>query len=333
VKILVVKPSSLGDIIHALPTVRILRRAFPRADIVWLVNENFASILDGCPVINRIIPFARHRYNTPRGVMELARLLAALRREQFDWAIDLQCLLRSSLVTLATGARRRTGLADGREGSTNFYNEHIKVPAPTMHAVDRYLMLPRQLGIPVDAVEFPLAPDSRGPKAGSEKLILINPGARWSTKRWPATRFSELLARLAALWPDHRLAIIGSGDERVTADAIAAGAHTPVEVLAGRTTLPQLVDLMRRAALVISNDSGPMHLAVAVGAPVIALFGPTNPRLTGPYPASAHAVLRVSLPCSPCLKSECPDPAPMKCLTQIEVEQVVAAAERLMRKA
>jgi lipopolysaccharide heptosyltransferase I len=333
VKILVVKPSSLGDIIHALPTVRILRRAFPQSHIAWLVNENFAPILDGCPVINHVIPFARHRYNTPHGMMELAHLLAALRRERFDWAIDLQCLLRSSLVTLATGARRRTGLADGREGSTNFYNEHIKIPASNMHAVDRYLMVPRQLGIAVDNVEFPLAPDPRGPKAGLEKLILINPGARWPTKRWPAPRFGELLARLAAVWPDHRLAIIGSADERITADSIAAAAHAPVEVLAGRTTLPQLLDLMRRSALLISNDSGPMHLAVAVGTPVVAIFGPTNPRHTGPYPASTHAVLRTSLPCSPCLKSQCNEPEPMKCLNDIEVEQVVAAAERLMKRA
>jgi len=332
VKILVVKPSSLGDIIHALPTVRILRRAFPQADIAWLINENFAPILDGCPVISRVIPFARHRYTTPHGIAELGRLIAALHRERFDWAIDLQCLLRSSLITLATGARRRTGLSDGREGSTSFYNELIKVPAPHMHAVDRYLMLPRQLGIQVDRVDFPLAPDPRGAKAGPEKLILVNPGARWPTKRWPAPRFGELLARLAALWPDHRLAIIGSPDERITAEAIAAAAHAPVEMLAGRTTLPQLVDLMRRAALLISNDSGPMHLAVAVGTPVVAIFGPTNPRQTGPYPGAAHAVLRVSLPCSPCLKAQCKDTPEVNCLIQIEVEQVVAAAERLMRK-
>ncbi|HAM40168.1 MAG TPA: lipopolysaccharide heptosyltransferase II [Candidatus Omnitrophica bacterium] len=331
-KILVVNPSSLGDIIHALPTVRILRRAFPQADIAWLINENFAPILDGCPVISRVIPFARHRYTTPHGIAELGRLIAALHRERFDWAIDLQCLLRSSLITLATGARRRTGLSDGREGSTSFYNELIKVPAPHMHAVDRYLMLPRQLGIQVDRVDFPLAPDPRGAKAGPEKLILVNPGARWPTKRWPAPRFGELLARLAALWPDHRLAIIGSPDERITAEAIAAAAHAPVEMLAGRTTLPQLVDLMRRAALLISNDSGPMHLAVAVGTPVVAIFGPTNPRQTGPYPGAAHAVLRVSLPCSPCLKAQCKDTPEVNCLIQIEVEQVVAAAERLMRK-
>ncbi|MFA5192233.1 MAG: glycosyltransferase family 9 protein [Verrucomicrobiia bacterium] len=332
-KILVVKPSSLGDIIHALPTVRILRHAFPQADIAWLVNENLAPILDDCPVINRVIPFARHRYNTPHGMAELGRLLATLHRERFDWAIDLQCLLRSSLVTLATGAHRRTGLSDGREGSTNFYNELIKISVPHMHAVDRYLMVLRQLGIQVDRVEFPLAPDPRGPNAGPEKLILVNPGARWPTKRWPAPRFSELLSRLAALWPDHRLAIIGSPDERITAEAIAAAAHTPVEVLAGRTTLPQLLNLMRRAALLISNDSGPMHLAVAVGTPVVAIFGPTNPRRTGPYPAATHAVLRVSLPCSPCMKAECKDVPEVKCLCQIEVEQVVAAAERLIRKA
>ncbi len=331
-KILVVKPSSLGDIIHALPVVRILRHACPRADIAWLVNDGFAPILEGSPVINRLIPFARRRYATLDGCLDLVHLLGALRRERFDWVIDLQGLLRSGLITLFTGARRRTGLSDGREGSTNCYNEHIKVPAHRMHAVDRYLLLARQLGLDVDRVEFPLAPDPRGPKAPRESLILINPGARWVTKRWPASRFSELIACLAARWPDHRIAILGSADERLPAEAIARGAHAPVEVLAGRTTLPQLMDLMRRAKLVVTNDSGPMHLAVAVGTPVVGIMGPTNPRLTGPYPASNHIVLYAATPCSPCLKGECKPPKELECMTAIAVSDVVSAADRLMRK-
>ena len=331
-KILVVKPSSLGDIIHALPTVRILRRAFPQADIAWLVNDNFAPILNGCPVINRIIPFARRRYATLDGWMEFVHLIAALHRERFDWVVDLQGLLRSGLIALATGARRRTGLSDGREGSTSFYNELVKLPPLHLHAVDRYLMLPRQLGMEVDRVEFPLAPDPRGPKAARESLILINPGARWHTKRWPAARFSELIACLAARWPDHRIAIIGSADERLVAEAIAKAAHAHVEVLAGRTTLPQLVDLMRRARLLVSNDSGPMHLAVAVGTPVVAIMGPTNPRLTGPYPASTHIVLYATMPCSPCLKGKCKPTKEMECMTAIGVTEVVNAADHLMRK-
>ena len=331
-KILVVKPSSLGDIIHALPTVRVLRRAYPQADIAWLVNDSFASVLDGSPVINRVIPFARRRYASVDGWTDFGRFLKKLYRERFDWVIDLQGLLRSGIITLATGARRRTGLSDGREGATNFYNEHIKVPRSHLHAVDRYLLLPRQLGLEVDRVEFPLAPDPRGPKAGRESLILINPGARWLTKRWPAPRFSELIACLAARWPDHRIAIIGSSDERLGAEAIARAAHANIEVLAGRTTLPQLMDLMRRARLVVSNDSGPMHLAVAVGTPVVGIMGPTNPRLTGPYPSSAHVVLYAAKPCSPCLKGQCKPPKTMDCMTTIGVSEVIKAVDRLMRK-
>jgi heptosyltransferase I len=333
VKILVVKPSSLGDIIHALPTVRILRHAFSQADIAWLVNDGFAPLLEGCPVINRIIPFARRRYATLDGCVELGHFVKSLRRERFDWVIDLQGLLRSSLITLFSGARRRTGLSDAREGATSFYNDLVKIPPLHLHAVDRYLMLPRQLGLEVDRVEFPLAPDPRGPKAARESLILINPGARWLTKRWPAPRFSELVACLAARWPDHRIAIIGSADERLGCEAIAKAAHAPVEVLAGRTTLPQLMDLMRRARLLVSNDSGPMHLAVAVGTPVVGIFGPTNPRLTGPYPASVHAVLYAAKPCSPCLKGVCKPPVKeMECMTAIGVTEVVNATDRLMRK-
>lgn len=331
-KILVVKPSSLGDIIHALPTVRVLRRAYPQADIAWLVNDNFAAVLDGSPVINRLIPFARRRYAKLDGWKDFTHFLRTLRRERFDWVIDLQGLLRSSLMTLASGARRRTGLSDAREGSTSFYNELIKVPAQHLHAVDRYLLLARQLGLDVDRVEFPLAPDPRGPKAERESLILINPGARWLTKRWPAPRFSELVACLAARWPDHRIAIIGSSDERLAAEAIARGSHTNAEVLAGRTTLPQLMDLMRRARLLVSNDSGPMHLGVAVGTPVVGIMGPTNPRLTGPYPASHHIVLYAAKPCAPCLKGECKPPRDMECMTAITVSDVVTATDRLMRK-
>ena len=331
-KILIVKPSSLGDIIHALPTVRILRRAFPQADIAWLVNDNLAPILGGSPVVNRVIPFARRRFATWSGAAGLAPFVTALRRERFDWAIDLQCLLRSSLLALASGARRRTGLSDGREGSRWFYTETIHMPAEPTHAVDRYLMLPHQLGIAVDRVEFPLAPDPRGPGAPREKLIVINPGARWPSKRWPAGQFSALLDALAARWPDHRLAIMGGTDELPLAQTIASQTRTPPELLTGRTTLPELIALMRRARLMISNDSGPMHIAVAVGTPVVALFGPTDPRLTGPYPFGGpdHVLVRAELDCAPCFKPGCKNSPGLECMTRIGVEQVLAAAERLM---
>ncbi|MBI5396352.1 MAG: lipopolysaccharide heptosyltransferase II [Verrucomicrobia bacterium] len=330
-KILIVKPSSLGDIIHALPTVRILRRAYPQAHIAWLINDNFAPLLDGCPVIDRVIPFARRRLGRFSGIPEALRFARSLKAEGFDWAVDLQCLLRSALICWASGARRRTGLADGREGSTFFYNEVVKLPPPPTHAVDRYLMLPRQLGLEVDRIEVPLA---GAPVAEREKLILINPGARWATKRWPADRFAALLDAHAARWPDYRLALLGSGDERPLAESIAAGAKAKADILAGRTTLPELTALMRRARLLISNDTGPLHLAVAVGTPTVSMFGPTDPRRTGPYPPNcdSNIVLTGKVECAPCFKSGCRHTPELQCMTAITVEQVVAAAGRLLSK-
>jgi len=331
VNILIVKPSSLGDIIHALPTVRILRRAYPQARIAWLINDNFAPILDDCPIIDRAIPFARRRLGSISSLPEAIRFAHSLRGEHFDWTVDLQCLLRSALISKLSGARRRTGLADGREGSTFFYNEIVKLPPPPTHAVDRYLMLPRQLGLEVDRVEFPLA---GAPVAQREKLILVNPGARWATKRWPADRFAALLDALAVRWPDHRLTLLGSADERPLAESIAARAKTKPDILAGRTTLPELTALMRRARLMISNDTGPLHLAVAVGTPTVSMFGPTDPRRTGPYPPdSANNIVLTAKPdCAPCFKAACRHTPELECMTHISVDQVLAAAEKLAGK-
>lgn len=330
-RILIIKPSSLGDIIHALPTVRILRRAYPQAHIAWLVNDNFAPVLDGCPIIDRVIPFPRRRLGRINSIPEALRFARSLKAERFDWTVDLQCLLRSALISWASNAPRRTGLADGREGSTFFYNDTVKLPPPPTHAVDRYLMLPRQLGIEVDRVEFPLGGE---PVAQREKLILINPGARWATKRWPADRFAALLDMLATRWPDHRLAILGSSDERPLAESIAATTNAKADILAGRTTLPELTALMRRARLMISNDTGPLHLAVAVGTPTVSMFGPTDPRRTGPYPfgGEKNSVLTAKLDCAPCFKSACRHTPELECMTAIPVEQVVAAAVELVKR-
>jgi lipopolysaccharide heptosyltransferase I len=331
VKILIVKPSSLGDVIHALPTVRILRRAYPGAHIAWLVNTELAPLLDACPVVNRVIRFPRRDFGRPARWPSLVSFFRELRRERFDWTVDLQCLLRSALTARLSGAPRRTGLSDGREGSTRFYTEIIKLPPPPMHAVDRYLMLPRQLGLEVDGVEFPL---TKAKVFLRDPLILINAFARWPTKRWPAGRFSALLDALAKRWPDHRLALIGSTDERPVAERIAAGARAKADVLAGRTSLPELITLIRRARLLISNDTGPMHLAVAVNTPVVAIHGPTDPLRTGPYPPNGanHIVLRSLIECSPCLRPRCTHTPAMECMDKIAVGQVVAATETLLTR-
>jgi heptosyltransferase-1 len=284
-RILIVKPSSLGDVIHALPSVNLIRRQHPDAHIAWLINAELSSLLKNCPLINERIEF--HRRDSGRWLP----LLRRLRRERFDVVYDLQGLLRSGIFSFATGAPRRIGLSDAREGAQWFYNEVI--PVQREHAIDRYLRVTGQTG----PVEFPL-----GVTGERGNLIAVNPSARWKTKVWD--KFGELIARLPA--------------ERV--------------VVTGQTKMDlfELAQLYRRCAVLITNDTGPMHLAAAVGTPVIAIFGPTDPALTGPY-GKQHVVLRSGIPCSPCMKGECFHSPRMECMQRISVEQVLAAAGPFIR--
>ncbi|HUK83093.1 MAG TPA: glycosyltransferase family 9 protein [Verrucomicrobiae bacterium] len=305
-RILIIKPSSLGDVVHALPTVTRIRKKFPDAHIAWLINTELASLLKNCPVINQRIEF--HRLNYSR----LPALLWRLRRERFDIVVDLQGLLRSGMMTWATRAPRRIGLSDAREGARSFYNEIVSVPRT--HAVDRYLLAADHLGCDTGPVEFPLgiAPPFR------DRLIAINPSARWLTKLWGDGRFTELVRRL----PHARVVLTGSAGERTRIERIALGCRN----LAGGTDLFELAELYARCCVVIANDSGPMHIAAAVGTPVVAIFGPTDPALTGPY-GKQHVVLRSGIACSPCLKEHCTHIPRMECMSLVTVDQVLAAAK------
>ncbi len=305
-RILIVKPSSLGDVVHALPTVNRIRRHWPDAHIAWLINDNLVSLLTNCPLINEVIPFPRRDY------CALPSLFRRLRAGRFDIVVDLQGLLRSGLFTVATGAPRRIGLSDAREGSRMFYNEVI--PIPRIHAVDRYLRAAEHLGCPDIPVEFPLGVGGI-PREG---WIAINPSARWDTKLWGDERYAQLIRRL----PSDRVVLTDSAAERGRIECIAQGCRN----LAGKTSLPELVDLYARCAVVVTNDSGPMHIAAGVGTPVVAIFGPTDPALTGPY-GEQHVILRAGVDCSPCLKGRCFHQPPMECMTKVTVEQVLAAMQ------
>jgi heptosyltransferase-1 len=266
-RILIIKPSSLGDVIHALPTVNLIRRQFPDAHLTWLINAELSSLLKNCPVINDRIEFHRHESGT------WWSLLRRLRREHFDLVVDLQGLFRSGLFAFVTGAARRVGLSDSREGARWFYTEIV--PVRREHAVTRYLRVTGQTG----PIEFPLGVGDRK----RENLIALNPLARWESKIWGDEKFSALLDRL----PADRVVLIGSARERDRIESINRGR---ARNLAGTLDLYELAELYRRCAVVITNDTGPMHLAAAVGTPVIALFGPTDPALVGPY-GSGHTVL------------------------------------------
>jgi lipopolysaccharide heptosyltransferase I len=343
-RILLIKPSSLGDIVHALPILAGLRRAWPQTHIAWLVASPFVPLLTGHPLLNEVIPFDRRHYGrmlrSPRALLDFLRFVRQLRRQRFDLVIDLQGLFRSGLLAFACGAPRRVGFAAARELAWVFYTQRVRCPNEDGHAVDRNLALARSIGLPVDPPDFPLGLRDEELAAGGRLItatagqpldhyIAVVPGARWETKRWRADRLARLIEGLAAdgLPP---CVLLGGPDDRTFTDAIVAACKIPVTDLVGRTTLRELTAAIARAELVICQDSGPMHIAAALGKPLVAIFGPTNPARTGPYGVSAR-IVALPLDCVPCYRRQCPL-GHHHCMQQLHIDPVLECARQLLRQ-
>ncbi len=335
-KVLVLKPSSLGDVVQALPVARLLRRALPDAEIHWWLNRELTPLLDGDPDIARVIPFDRKRLGRLSGLPRLVSHLNAIRAERYDWVLDLQSLARSAFVAWYARGGFTLGLDDRREGAPAFYDQAVPRGEFMTHAVDWYLDVLRVLGIPVDG-DFewlPARPEvhrllhCRIPKLGPD-CIALQPGARWENKRWPLDQFRQVIAQLRIRLPGTQILILGGADDRPLGAALAGEGTTGVLDLTGQLDLQELVEVMRRVRVLVTNDTGPMHIAAALGRPVVGLFGPTEPRRTGPY-GPGHRILRHELPCAPCLKSRCRWKNPLECLVGIPHRQVVDAVVGLV---
>jgi lipopolysaccharide heptosyltransferase II len=329
-KILILKPSSLGDVIQALPVLRLLKRHRPAAEIFWWIDSALAPLLEGDPDLAGVIRFERRRWASPRHWPEMFRSIRQLRAHDFDLVIDLQSLLRSGAFGWLARGKFFIGLDDVREGARGFYDVAVPRGGYHTHAVDWYLAVLPPLGVPVhkDFQWLPPRPEvaarvkSNWQTEGA-RWIALQPGARWPNKRWPAGQFAELVRRLEKNFPDARFVILGSQDDRPLGEMVLRAAPERCLNLCGRTSLPEMVEWLRLCALMITNDTGPMHAAAALGTPLVALFGPTEPRRTGPY-GQLENVLRIDLPCSPCLKSVCHFEKPEECLRAISPEMVVA---------
>jgi lipopolysaccharide heptosyltransferase I len=294
-RILIIKPSALGDVIHGLPVLRLLRRRWPDAHIAWLVRPQFAGILEGHPDLNRLHLFRREK------LASVPKLVRELRRERFDLTVDLQGLFRTAWFGWMTGARHRAGFASAREGARGFYTITAGVRTADGHAVDRNLALAARLGCDGEA-EFDFALTATDHAAAdallpNEPFAVLLPGTNWATKRWPVAHFAELAQRLEA---ERSLQVVVCGADR---DGELAR-QIPGLDLTGRTPLKTLAAVLNRAALVVANDSGPMHLAAALSVPLLTPFGPTDPRRTGPY-RRPETVVRLPLPCTPCFSRHC----------------------------
>jgi lipopolysaccharide heptosyltransferase I len=332
-KILILKPSSLGDVVQSLPVLRLLKRHWPSSAIHWWLDADLVPLLATDPDLAGVIPFRRRRWASPWRWHELPASLRQIRAMRFDWVIDLQALLRSGLVAWLAGARSSVGLADGREGAPAFYDIAVPRPSPWAHPVAWYLETLRVLGVPPGgAFEWlPPRPDVAASvrarwNVGREQWVLIHPGARWMNKRWPVEAFAVVVRQLAAKWPEARFGVLGGESERQLGAALAAALPGRCLDLTATTSLTEMVEWIRLASLLITNDSGPMHVAAALRRPIVAIFGPTDPRRTGPY-GQVGQTLHVSLPCAPCMKSRCVNPRSLQCLHEVTPAAVVAAAE------
>ncbi len=337
-KILILKPSSLGDVIQALPVLRLLKQRFPGSEIHWWIDSALAPLLDGDPDLASVVLFERKRWASPVHWPEMRRSIAWLRAQHFDWVIDLQCLARSGAFAWLANGKLLVGLDEPREGARGFYDIVVRRASFHTHAVDWYLATLPPLGVPVHH-DFTWLPErsqvaatvsSKWP-VDDAKWILLQPGARWSNKRWPLEYFSMLTRKLAAEFPKMRFAVLGGKDDAPLADELCRTVPERCLNLAGQTSLPEMIEWLRRCELLVTNDTGPMHAAAALGKPVAAVFGPTEPRRTGPY-GQLERVVQHQLPCIPCLKSRCTWSQPMECLTAISPSQVLNAVQRELKQ-
>ena len=327
-KVLILKPSSLGDVVQALPLLRLLKRHRPDAEVHWWLAAELLPLLEGDADLAQLIPFERKRWRSPAYWPAGLAQIRALRDARYDWVIDLQGLARSATFAWLANGAFTVGLELEREGAHLAYDLAVPRPKDRPHAVDWYLALARALDIPIQA-DFDWLPARPAITAQVEakwprdefRWLGINPGARWDNKRWPAEHFAELVRRLAASDARFRFALLGgSGDWQLT-ETIRRAAPERCENFAGRTTQPELIEVLRRCELLVTNDTGPMHLAAALRRPVVSLFGPTRPDQTGPY-GQTHLALTRPLPCAPCMKSRCHWAEPLACLRGLSPARV-----------
>jgi len=346
VNILIVKLSAIGDVIHTLPALNAIRRHYPDARITWLVEEAACDLVAGHEALDRVLVSKRKRWLKDlrgpgcfKAVKEAYNFLKELRDTRYDLILDFQALLKSGLLIALAKGERKIGFDRGlehMEHSYLFLNERIPAVDMEHHALSRGLMLLNALGIPTPEVEYKLPLfDNDHQKVDNllrryefenpQQIVAINPVAKWETKLWSNQKFAKLADSLIEHFVSG-IVFTGSLNDRSTIDDIISKMRGRAANLAGETTLKMLATLYSRVQMVISTDTGPMHLAVAVETPVVALFGPTAPWRTGPYGAGHH-VVRAELECAPCFKQQCET---TECMHQISMAQVLDGAKKIL---
>ena len=335
-RVLIVRLGALGDVVHAIPVAAALRRAFPAARIDWLVSAKHRGILDLVPVIDRRLVINDRR--DASGGTSLVAAIRELRRSRYDVAIDLQGLIKSAVLARSSGAPRVVGFSSryARERAARlFYTDAYDPgggglfhPRETRHVVDINLGLLSVLGITEAAREFPIEDiDSDAARIARQqtggRYALLNPGGAWPNKRWPPARLAAIATTLRARHGLMSVVLWGPGEEPLAAEVVAGA--DGAAVMSPKTSIADLVALARRAALMVSGDTGPMHIAAALGTPIVGIYGPTRPSRNGPMSPHDITVSRGSV-CQCHHLRRCT--LDRMCLLDIEVAEVLDAVER-----
>jgi len=368
-RILLIKPSALGDVVHTLPVLVKLRARYPRARIDWLITPENAEVVRYHPALSNVVLFARRDFSKRgrrwRAFVSFFDLLKQIRSAKYELIIDMHGQVRSAFFALISGARVRIGFdrpvkrgltvsaehdlknipshgwRGAREGSWIAYTHRIPIPTLDVHAIDRYLWVAPLLGLddnPPD-LTIHLSPQATNKVnrllaehgvPASKPLVVLVPGTIWETKHWTIEGFAGVARQF--LQDGFAVALAGTTRDQQRCRQIAAAAPGTCD-LSGKTTPADLAALIRRAEVAVTNDSGSMHVAASLGKPMVSVFGPTNPVHIGPY-ERPESVVRVDLPCSPCnyrRLSQCPfDHA---CMKQVTSAMVVERVRKILSTA
>jgi heptosyltransferase-1 len=333
-RLLIIRLSSIGDVLHALPVSAALGRSFPHLEITWVVEEMAAEVVTGNPYLKDVIILPRKRWKTgrftsPQVWREYGAFLKDIRARRFDITLDLQGYAKSAFIALASGARHRYGWRRLRDGS-NLVSRALPTRPESMHRVEWFLDTAYALGATITPVEFPLAiPDAARERAqsltGTAPYIVINPAAGNTVRRWGATRYGELVRQLP-----HPAVLIGTPrDAALNAEIVALSEGRAID-LAGQTNLKELAAVLEGCVAHVCGDTGSAHLAAALGKPVIALYGPTDPTFAGPWAQAQNVLSHRHLCIAGCGEKQCAHPinGVAACLAETRVAEVT---ERLNR--
>ncbi|MBO4620093.1 MAG: glycosyltransferase family 9 protein [Victivallales bacterium] len=341
-KLLVVKPSSLGDILHTFPAIAEIHAALPEAEVSWVANVSLAPIVRLYSPLARVIPFPREALRT-FSIGPLRTFLHELRQDEYDAVLDFQGLLRSGVMTWLVHTKVRFGFANAREGAPFAYNHAVRLPQELHHAADKNRYLAREflhsLGVapasepPEPTLVLPAEWEAKAEAVLTEHgltgrpLLAVGCASRWESKSWAPEFFAEALRLVCQQCPGTRIWLLGSQEERTRAQEVCACAKLEGIVnLAGKTDLGTLAAMLARSQVLFTNDSGPMHIAAALKVPCVANFGATDPEKTGPYgPSGRHYVVRSHCPKAPCFRRECPMHDRLACSRQASAEEAAQA--------